>query len=144
MADKVHRQGEHIPQHCHISHNHPYVSSSEFVVFLKNEFEKIVMRCHTCGWCVNLWLMHHPILAHASTNGVQWLVHSAPSVFPTKKSQEWGRSYAQNKAQKDYHTHHKIPGYWWLFFEHNTYHVTVLGCLKKERKKKMKNSDFRP
>ena len=25
VADKVHRQGEHIPQHCNISHNHPYI-----------------------------------------------------------------------------------------------------------------------
>ena len=22
LADKVHKQGEHIPQHCYISHNH--------------------------------------------------------------------------------------------------------------------------
>ena len=30
LADKVHKQGEHIPQHCYISHNHdhPYISSS--------------------------------------------------------------------------------------------------------------------
>ena len=27
LADKVHKQGEHIPQHCYISHNHPYISS---------------------------------------------------------------------------------------------------------------------
>ena len=26
LADKVHKQGEHIPQHCH---NHPYISSSD-------------------------------------------------------------------------------------------------------------------
>ena len=24
LADKVHRQGEHVPQHCYISRNHPY------------------------------------------------------------------------------------------------------------------------
>ena len=24
LADKVHKQGEHIPQYCYISHNHPY------------------------------------------------------------------------------------------------------------------------
>ena len=29
LADKVHKQGEHIPQHCYISHNHPYISSSD-------------------------------------------------------------------------------------------------------------------
>ena len=28
------------------------------------------------------------------------------------------------------------------FFEHNTYRVTVIGCLKKKRKKKMNNSDL--
>ena len=27
LADKVHKQGEHIPQHCYISHNHPYINS---------------------------------------------------------------------------------------------------------------------
>ena len=26
LADKVHKQVEHIPQHCYISHNHPYIS----------------------------------------------------------------------------------------------------------------------
>ena len=29
VADKVHKQGEHIPQQCYISHNHPYISSSD-------------------------------------------------------------------------------------------------------------------
>ena len=29
LADKGHKQGEHIPQHCYISHNHPYISSSD-------------------------------------------------------------------------------------------------------------------
>ena len=28
LADKVHKQGEHIPQNCHISHNHLYISSN--------------------------------------------------------------------------------------------------------------------
>ena len=28
LADKVHKQEEHILQHCYISHNHPYISSS--------------------------------------------------------------------------------------------------------------------
>ena len=32
LADKVHRQGEHIPQHSYISHNHPYTSSSDTLV----------------------------------------------------------------------------------------------------------------
>ena len=30
LADKVLEQGEHIPQHCYISHNHPYTSSSGY------------------------------------------------------------------------------------------------------------------
>ena len=31
LANKVHKQGEHIPQHyCYISHNHPYISSSGY------------------------------------------------------------------------------------------------------------------
>ena len=29
LADKVHKQGEHIPQHRYISHNHFYISSSD-------------------------------------------------------------------------------------------------------------------
>ena len=29
LADKIHKQGEHIPQHCYISHDHPYISSSD-------------------------------------------------------------------------------------------------------------------
>ena len=33
LADKVHKQGVHIPQHCYISHNHmhPYVRSSDML-----------------------------------------------------------------------------------------------------------------
>ena len=31
LVDKVHKQGEHIPQHCYISHNHPYISSSDML-----------------------------------------------------------------------------------------------------------------
>ena len=30
LADKVHKQ-DHIPQHCYISHNHPYISSSDML-----------------------------------------------------------------------------------------------------------------
>ena len=30
LADKVHKQGEHIPQHSYILHNHPYINSSEY------------------------------------------------------------------------------------------------------------------
>ena len=31
LPDKVHKQEEHIPQHCYISHNHPYISSSDML-----------------------------------------------------------------------------------------------------------------
>ena len=30
LDDKVHKQRVHIPQHSYISHNHPYISSSEY------------------------------------------------------------------------------------------------------------------
>ena len=30
LADKVHKLGKHIPQHCYISHSHPYTSSSGY------------------------------------------------------------------------------------------------------------------
>ena len=29
LADKVHKQGEYIPQHSYISHNHSYINSSD-------------------------------------------------------------------------------------------------------------------
>ena len=29
LADKLHKQGDHIPQHCYISHNHLYISGSD-------------------------------------------------------------------------------------------------------------------
>ena len=31
LVDRVHKQGEHIPQHRYISHNHPYISSSDML-----------------------------------------------------------------------------------------------------------------
>ena len=34
LADRVHEQGEHIPQPCYIPHNHPYISSSGYSVIL--------------------------------------------------------------------------------------------------------------
>ena len=34
LADKVHKQGEHIPQHCYVLHNYPYISSSEYCASL--------------------------------------------------------------------------------------------------------------
>ena len=32
LSDKIHEQGEHIPQHRYISNNHPYISSSDMLV----------------------------------------------------------------------------------------------------------------
>ena len=29
LADKAYKQAEHIPQHCYISHSHPYISISD-------------------------------------------------------------------------------------------------------------------
>ena len=68
--------------------------------------------------------MRHPRMC-ALTNGIQQPVHSAPSVFPAKV----GRSYTQNEAQKD-HLQRMATG---DLFEHNTYHVMALGCLKKKK-----------
>ena len=82
-----------------------------------------------CGLCV--------ILACVPTNGVQQLVHSAPSFFSVKKMQEVSHSYAQNKVQKDHLR--EFSG----CFECNIYHVTVLSRLKKKGKK-MNNSCFQP
>ena len=48
LADKVHKQGEHIPQHCYISHNHPYISSSDTLG------GTISIHCYLCrDGCVN-------------------------------------------------------------------------------------------
>ena len=32
LPDSVHKQGEHIPQHCYNSHSHSYISSSDTLV----------------------------------------------------------------------------------------------------------------
>ena len=32
LADKVHKQEEHIPEHCYISHNHPYINSRVLIL----------------------------------------------------------------------------------------------------------------
>ena len=68
-----------------------------------------------CGAAHALTDYAYIIHAHAlwPTNGVQQLVHSAPSVFPTKKLYELSHGYARNEAQKNHPR--EFPGYWWLF-----------------------------
>ena len=61
LADKVHKQGEHIPQYCYISHNHPCISSSDklggtistvtyigMVVHVKCEMQQCCGMCSPC------------------------------------------------------------------------------------------------
>ena len=114
LADKVHKQGEHIPQHCYISHNHPYISSSAFLleIFLNLLFLLFfVTRCRpsTCGWCV--------IRARAPTNGVQQLVHSAPTI-----EKRWSYVTVTLKTKFGMHTPSEFPGYWWLFWMQHLSH----------------------
>ena len=40
LADKVHKQGEHNPKNCYISHNHPYISQWTIV--------PLVCHCYFC------------------------------------------------------------------------------------------------
>ena len=79
----------------------------------------VMCRCpRTCGWCV--------ILAHAPTNGVQQLVHSAPLI-----EKRWSYVAVTLKAKFK-----MLPPENFLAtgdcFECNTYHITALGWLKKE------------
>ena len=67
----------------------------------------------------HLWLMRHH--ARAPTNGVQQLVHSAPTI--EKHWSELCHSYAQNKAQK--HHPREFSGYWWLFWTQNLWHYST-------------------
>ena len=92
-----------------------------------------VMQCclRTCGWCINLWLMRHPILRSMCTD--EWLptlVQYAPSVFPAKKKQVLSCSHAQNKTQVDNFL--AFGGY----FERKTYRVMALCWLKKEEERR--------
>ena len=52
-----------------------------------------------------------------------------PLSLPRRKAQVVSLSYAQNKAQNHYPQ--RIPLATGGYFECNTYHVTVLGWLKK-------------
>ena len=100
---------------------------------------RFVMRCHlhTCGWCIKLRLML--ILSYPSTCADEWRPTASTLCLlslPCKELQ------CSNKAQKAH-----LQRISWLlvaFFECNTCRVMALGWLKKERMKKMNNSDFRP
>ena len=73
------------------------------------------------------WLI---LLVRVPMDGVQQLVHSAPSVFSQKSAGGISLGYAQNEAQMDHGPGNflTVGGY----FKHYTYCVTVLGKLKKE------------
>ena len=80
----------------------------------------------------HLWLMRQVavnasiILARAPMNGVQQLVHSAPSVFPAKnRSQLCSKRSSKGLPSESFLATGDL-------FECNTYHVTALGCLKKK------------
>ena len=72
--------------------------------FFQHTAPKIVMQCRPCAFAVDADAHGRcHIVAHASMNGVQQLVHSAPLVFSAKKSAGGiSRGYAQNEAQMDH------------------------------------------
>ena len=117
--------------------NHPpslHFFDFSFNKFLFMLFSACFKNCYvccprTCGWCI--------ILACAPTNGIQQLVHSAPSVFPTKKSHEWGHNFAPKRSSKGLSSENFLAT--GGFFEHNTYSARLF-----EERKKMNNSDFWP
>ena len=57
LADKVHKQREHIPQHFYISHNHPYISSSEYCVLYQPVPPSIHPSLHLVDFFKNLFLL---------------------------------------------------------------------------------------
>ena len=92
------------------------------------------MRCrpHTCGLCVILTCVH-------------WIDKWLPTAstlcllnLPHKQTQVVSPSYTQIKSPFP-ENFLAIGG----CFECYTYHVMVLGWLKKEKRKKVNNSDFR-
>ena len=90
---------------------------------------------------MHMQLMHHPCMC-ALKNGIQQPVHSAPSVFLTNNAQVVNPSYAQSKAQIP----REFSDNCWLF---HMLHVSCYGARlveerKKDIKKNMNNSDFRP
>ena len=80
-------------------------------------------------------------LTHVLAKGIQLLVHSAPSVFPTlqesanDKSQLRSKQTSKGPSPENSLT---IGG----CFEHYTYHIMVLGWLKKKKRKKKMNTEF--
>ena len=95
---------------------------------------KFVMWCRlrTCSWCIKLQLMCHPILARALTNGVQQLIHSAPSVFFAKNHRSEVAVMLKMKLKQP--ILRGFPGYWWLFWmQHLSRYSTRL--FEEERKR---------
>ena len=94
LTDKVHKQGEHIPQHCYISHKHMHPCIVA------------VLFCYAVP-PTHLRLMRH-ILARAPTNGVQQL--SAKSTLD-----RWSYVAVTLKTKFEMHIPREFSGYWWLF-----------------------------
>ena len=95
-----------------------------------------------CSWCVNLRLMRqlavnassyaYKYVARAPTNGVQQLIHSAFSVFPSRK-----KSVAVMLKTKLKRTiFRQFPGYWWSFWMQ---HLSRFGARLFEER----SADFR-
>ena len=55
LTDKVHKQGEHIPQHCYISHKHmhPCISSSAFL--LRGAAHALAVDASYPSTCTDKW-----------------------------------------------------------------------------------------
>ena len=100
-------------------------------IFLIPCFCFFVMWCrpHTCGWCI--------IHAHTPTNGVQQLVHSAPTI-----EKRWSYVAVTLKTKCKSTTPREFPGYWWQFW---TQHFSRYGTrLVEERKKEDERFWFWP
>ena len=95
---------------------------NDFLFMLFFSFKNCyVCHPHTCSWCI--------ILACAPTNGVQQLVHSAPSVFPAKNRRSEVTALLKRSSKGPSSENFLATG---SFLKHNTYCITALGCLKKE------------
>ena len=89
----------------------------------------------------HLQLMHH-LRTCAPTNGIQQPEHSAPSLPRKKSASSKSQLHSKQSSNEPPPENFMVIG---GCFKCYTHHVTVLGWLKKEeRKKKMNNSDFRP
>ena len=95
MADKVHKQGEHILQ----QYNHPYISSSG-----------------TLGGTISMHILLHntthalavyTLYAHVHRqNGVQQLIHSAPTI-----EKRWSYVEVTLKTKRKSTTPRELSGY---------------------------------